>query len=80
MRNGATSARVVPSPQDIIRGLVLADGGVTEAEAALLLVVLDRLQEIEDLQGRAVAVQFARRVRRAWIDGSALLLAAGEAS
>jgi hypothetical protein len=55
------------SPADVIRGLVLAAGGVTEAEARLLLNVLRELSRIEAEEGRVEAYWAARRVRTAWL-------------
>lgn len=59
------------SPADVIRGLVLAAGGVTDAEATLLLKVLRELQRIEAAQGRAEAYWAARRVRAVWMASEA---------
>jgi hypothetical protein len=55
------------TPADIIRGLVLAAGGVTEPEAELLLKVLDQLRRIERQFGAAAAKAAARRVRTVWL-------------
>jgi hypothetical protein len=52
---------------DIIRGLVLAAGGVTEPEAELLLKVLDQLRRIEAQFGATAAKAAARRVRTVWL-------------
>ena len=59
------------SPADVIRGLVLAAGGVTEAEAKLLMKVLRRLELIEATEGRDEAYWAARRVRAAWLADAA---------
>jgi hypothetical protein len=53
------------SPSGIIRDLVLARGA-SEAEAALLLKVLDRLDAIERREGLAAAIAVARRFERVW--------------
>jgi hypothetical protein len=55
------------SPADVIRGLILAAGGVTEAEAKVLLKVLRQLAQIEAEEGRVEAYWAARRVRTAWL-------------
>ncbi len=49
-----------------IRELVLENGGASEAEAALLLRVLDRLLHIEDEHGPEAVEAAMRAVRRAW--------------
>ena len=54
-------------PADIIRGLVLAAGGVTEPQAELLLSILRRLQGLEARAGRAAANAAARRIRAIWL-------------
>lgn len=67
-----TSARPKEgSPADVIRGLVLALGGLTSAEADMLLRVLEQLELIEAQEGPAAALEAARRVRAAWLDGEA---------
>jgi hypothetical protein len=55
------------SPADIIRGLVLAAGGVTEPQAELLLRILDQLHGIEARSGRDAANAAARRIRTIWM-------------
>jgi hypothetical protein len=55
------------SPADIIRGLVLAAGGVTEPQAELLLRILDQLKGIESRSGRDAANTAARRIRAIWM-------------
>jgi hypothetical protein len=55
------------SPADILRGLVLAAGGVTEPQAELLLIVLDHLRRIEAQFGRPAAAEAARKVRTIWL-------------
>ena len=55
------------TPKDIIRGLVLAAGGVTEPQAAVLVRVIDNLERIERGEGRAAAVAAALKVRAVWL-------------
>ena len=52
---------------DHIRQLVLARGGVTEAEAEILLATLDRLHEIERTLGAKAAGDAARAVKMSWL-------------
>lgn len=58
------------SASDVIRGLVLAADGVTEHEASVLMVILNRLDEIETESGMTAAYAAARQVRKAWLDRS----------
>lgn len=55
------------TPKDIIRGLVLAAGGVTESQATVLLRVIDNLERIERREGPEAARAAAFRVRRLWL-------------
>ncbi len=54
-----------------LRALVLASGGATEEEAAVLLRVLERLAEIQRDEGEAAAEAAALAVRRAWLSEEA---------
>ena len=64
---GGAHAPEAGSPADIIRGLVLAAGGVTEPQAELLLRILDQLHGIEARLGREAANLAARRIRTIWM-------------
>jgi hypothetical protein len=68
-RTATASRRPEPgSPADVIRGLVLAVGGVSDAEAEMLLRILAQLRRIESEEGRAAAYEAARRVRSVWLE------------
>jgi hypothetical protein len=58
------------SPADHIRDLVLEVGGVSEVEAAVLLALLEKLEEIERTEGKVAADQAARAVRQRWCAGA----------
>jgi hypothetical protein len=54
---------------DHIRSLVLGMNGVSDAEASVLLRVLDRLEKIQAEQGADVAARLASLVCSMWIGG-----------
>jgi hypothetical protein len=66
-RHSAPDEPGAGTPKDIIRGLVLAAGGVTEPQAALLLRVIDNLELIERREGPAAAIAAAHRIRAIWL-------------
>lgn len=66
-RHSAPDEPGAGTPKDIIRGLILAAGGVTEAQATVLLRVIDTLERIERRNGPAAARAAALRVRAIWL-------------
>jgi hypothetical protein len=50
-----------------IRDLVIASGGASEREAALLLLAIRRLSQIEREKGPEAAEDAALAFRRAWL-------------
>ena len=56
-----------PSALAALRELVLEAGGVTEAEAALLLRVLQKLRELQDCSGAPAAAEAARQIKAIWL-------------